>query len=191
MKKTKKKSPAHPGRDEIMAAVRLGNVPFSSHLEECRMCRTIFKFLKMSLGGRSGSPPKPPTDLLAKHATLPFLIGNWEPGQVRTARVTHDSWNGLPALALRDASMGMERRLSFSAGALVLELVASRRLSGWRFAARVYDGGKPSRKNVLKIGRVRRQPGYQDCYYWNSSQPPRTLQLLSPDLQINIGDIEW
>ena len=113
------------------------------------------------------------------------------PANLAVGQTVDDSWSDLPALAMRDAAMGMERHQRFSAGPIILVLNASRNLDGWRFVARVYRKNKTTPEFVLKIGREKLQPGFRDCYYWTTNRPPQRLQLLSPSLGIEVDEIKW
>ena len=181
----------HPDRAEMLKAARTGKVPFRTHLDTCEACNIEYEVLKLSISPRPSSGIEPSSGLLTRHASVPFLVGNWVPANLTVGRTVDDSWSGLPALAVRDAAMGMERHLRFSSGPVTLVLNASRTPDGWRFVARVYRKNKTTQEFVLKLGREKLQPGFRDCYYWTANQPPRRLQLLSPSLGIDVEDIKW
>jgi hypothetical protein len=181
----------HPDRDDLLRAVRTGEVSFRQHLAECESCRNVYGLLLLDehLGLLNVSTPFPRE--LSKHANLPLLKSDWIPRRTDIGKSVHDSWTGLPVTVTRDSAMGLERSLRFSSGPISLELVADRTPEGWRFAARCYRSGVPSGEFVLKIGRQRIAPGLHDCYSWTALQPPKKIQLLSPSLRLVLDTGTW
>ncbi len=180
----------HPERGEMLRAVRTGEVPFQTHLDECEQCRTMFELMAVSQTVGDISRTRVSSDSASSSAILPLLIGNWMPRDLVRGTSVLDTWQSNPA-ALRDSACGMERRLRFAAGDISLELVVERRPEGYRFVARCYKGGRASSEFVLKIGKERLSPEFRGCYFWTSNRPPRKLQLLSPSTNIECDSILW
>jgi hypothetical protein len=162
----------------------------ASHIKNCHECRTLVEILRWSLD-ESGGPFEPPTELLRRQKAIPQLIASRHPAESLPARLVSDSWGDHPAVAVREAPFGVERRLRFRAVSYVVELVADRRLEGWDFVARVYDGEILTRQFILKVGRRKLVPGRGDCYFWSSKRPPQRLQLLSGELRIDLEKVKW
>jgi hypothetical protein len=85
----------------------------------------------------------------------------------------------------------MIRRLCLKAGKLSLEIVAERRQDCWEFVGRVYDSKKVSSEYVLRVGAKKLLPRSQGFYHWSSKGTPRTLRLLSQDLQVEFERLSW
>jgi hypothetical protein len=181
----------HPDRDQIMRAVETGKVPFADHLKSCEACRDLYELARMYRDANGFTWPTPSDRQIERHAALPFLIGNWTSENATEGRVSLDSWKDLPASAIRDSAQGLERRLRLAAGPVELELVGERTLGGWRFVARCYREGSVTGEFVLKVGRRRMQAGRYECFRWTSDQPPRSVQLLSPSLEVVFDNIKW
>ena len=178
-------------KDEMMKAIETGKVPFGAHLEECRDCREMFEFLaSVDISNRS-QLDTPSEELISRLSLIPLLSGTHKPAQTVSGRVGFDSWSQLPALAARDGAKGMERRMRLKAGRITLELVAEHRPEGWEFTARVYDGRQVTSDYVLKVGRKRIPAGLQSCFFWSSERPPKRIQLLSPKVLIDFGQLNW
>jgi len=174
----------HPDRDEMLRALRTGEVTFRQHLAACGSCRSIYDFLLLQRHIEPPSSTAPSPDALCRHSRLPLISSNWVPRRTVMGKSVRDSWTGLPATVTRDSAMGLERSLSFSSAGISLDLVADRTPDGWRFAARCCRDQVPSAEFVLKIGRKRLSPGLHKCYSWTSLKAPRTIELLSPSTRL-------
>jgi len=184
MKTKIRQSADHPDRDEMLRALRTGEVPFRQHLAVCSSCRLVYDFLLINRHVETLDSVVPPSEACHRHSTLPLVASNWLPCRTETGKSVRDSWTGLLATVTRDSAVGLERSLRFASGSISLELVADRTPEGWRFAARCYRGPIPSGEFILKIGNKRIPPGLHSCYSWSSLKPPRTIQLLSPSLRL-------
>jgi hypothetical protein len=181
----------HPDRDELLQALRTGEIPFQQHLGVCDSCRSIFDFLLINRRLETPDLVTPSPSAYHRHSTLPLVASNWVPRQTDFGKSMYDSWTGLPATVTRNSAMGLERSLRFVSGAISLELVADRTPESWRFAARCYRDQIPSGEFILKIGRRRLSPGLHDCYSWTSPKPPHTIQLLSPSVRLVFDTGLW
>ena len=181
----------HPDRDEMLSAIRTGELTFREHLANCSWCRDIYDFLLLGRRVETLESAAPAMDTFQRHCSLPLSASGWLPRRTVVGKAMHDSWAGLPATVTRDSAMGLERSLRFVSGAISLELVADRTPGGWRFAARCYRNEAPSAEFVLKIGRKRLSPGLHQCYSWTSLKAPRTIQLLSPSLKLVFDTGTW
>lgn len=177
----------HLEREEILDAIAKGVKPFAGHLQECPDCLSLYEALLHFEGVADVVIEAPSEHLIEKLSAIPQLVGS-RPSRVKVqGRVVFDSWHDIPAAQLRDSGPVSERRLRFAYGAISLEIVAERHITGWEFTARVYDGETISCKYVLKVGRERFAPEMHDCYFFKRRTLPKTLQLLSPDQQISFG----
>jgi hypothetical protein len=181
----------HPDRDELLRAVKTGDVPFRRHLAVCDSCRSIYNFLLLRREVESQALPAPSIETFRRDGTLPLVAANWTPRRTEVGHLERDSWTGLPLTVTRDSAMGLERSLRFSAGTINLELVSDRTADSWRLAARCYCCEIASREFILKVGTKRLRPGLHDCYSWTSLKPPRTIQLLSPSLRLIFDTGIW
>ncbi len=119
------------------------------------------------------------------------LVESRNPERSVPGAVVFDSWQDLPVTQTRYVAPGLERRLRLRSDRYLLELVGDRQLREWDFVARVYDREKVTRQFILQVGRRKLYPEVQDCFYWSSARPPRRIQLLSPSLRIDFGNIKW
>ena len=181
----------HPERDELIMAARTGQVPFTDHLRGCDPCRSLFEALKW-LGAEAGRPEWTlPRELLRRHKAIPLLVASLRPTRSVTALRIFDTWTSRPALAVRQAAFGVERRVRFAVAQYEIELVANRQLGSWDLAARVYENGAITSGFVLQAGRRKLPIGCGECFVWSSPRPPRRLDLLSPDLRIRLERLLW
>ena len=181
----------HPDRDEMLAAIRTGELPFREHLANCSWCRGIYDFLSLGRCVERLESTAASSDAIHRHCSLPLSTSGWLPRRTEVGRPLYDSWTNLPVTITRDSAMGLERNLRFVSGAITLELVADHTPGGWHFAARCYRDGAPSAEFVLKIGRKRLSPGLHRCYSWTSLKAPRTIQLLSPSVRLVFDTGTW
>ncbi len=181
----------HPSKADLIEAIRSGKGRLGGHLANCRQCRIAYEILEWSGADHGRVVWEPPTDLLRKHKAVPQLVASRHPARAVRGLAVTDSWDDRPAVAVRQAPFGIERRVRFEAGEYALEFVASRRLGGWDFVARVYESERPSRQFVLKVGSRKLPAGAGNCFMWRSPRPPQSLILLSSDLRIDLGRLEW
>jgi hypothetical protein len=182
----------HPDRDELLRAIVSGSIPFKSHLARCESCRTLFELL--SLHHTKAADPfisPPPVGALYRQMAISRLAASRNPERSATGSVIFDSWQDLPAAQTRNVAPGLERRLRLQSEHYLLELVGDRQLREWDFVARVYDRAQVTRQFILQVGRRKLYPEVQDCFYWSSARPPGRIQLLSPSLRIDFGNIKW
>ena len=193
----------HPDRAEMLAAIKLGTVPFADHLKSCESCRQLFEILSQfgewEVGKDTGDPGREagdirfeaPLDSVYRHRAIARLIQSRRPERTIDGKVAFDSWADLPAVEVREAALEGERRLRLTADRYTLELIGDRRLDRWEFVARVYDRKKVSSEFILQIGRKKLHPCSQACFFWDAKRPPRRIQLLSPSLKIDFGEVRW
>ncbi|UCC43528.1 MAG: hypothetical protein JSU65_10335 [Candidatus Zixiibacteriota bacterium] len=186
-----KKRNKHPDREQMIKAAETGRIPFRSHLAECPDCRELYELLGRFRGLVDVDLVMPPPDVMSRHSFIPQLLQSREQARTISGTVEFDSWSGLPALALRDAARGMERRMRLTAGPVSLELVAERQTRHWEFTARVYQRGRVSSGFILEAGRKQLYPGRRWCFRWTAAKPPRKLGLRSADLAIDFGALNW
>lgn len=186
-----KKAETHPDRASLLRAAQSGKVPFASHLARCAECRELYElFVQYGPDERlKDLAPSPQSVALAK--AIPRLVASRRPARAVAGRVAFDSWADVPAVQLRSAVGTLERRLRFEAGKYTLEIVAERAQKEWEFVARIYERQEVTSEFILKVGSRKLVPQSQRCYYWTAKNPPRTLQLLSPDLKIDFGKLTW
>jgi hypothetical protein len=181
----------HPERKDLNMAARTGRVPFAEHLKSCDSCSTLFAALKW-LGPETGRLEEPlPRDLVRRHKAIPLLVASLRPASTMTASRVFDTWASRPALAVRQATFGVERRVRFAVAQYEIELVANRQIQGWELAIRVYEDGAITSRFVLQTGRRKLPVGCGECFVWSSPRPPRKLDLLSPDLRIRLESLPW
>lgn len=186
-----KRNISHPDRNELIAAIKAGEDKFADHLSACDRCRSFWELLTWSGFGPGQVTWEPPDDLVLKHQAVPLVVASRRPARRVHGQLLLDTWSDRPALAVRLAATGVERRLRFEAGRYVVELVANFVESEWEFVARVYDDQAIAKNFVLKVGGRKISAGRGDCFFWNSKRPPRRLSLLSPDLQVDLEDLQW
>ena len=114
-----------------------------------------------------------------------------ETGGTIRGELSFDSWQGMPAVALRDAGPGCERRLRLTAGRFELDIVAERGEEEWEFIARVYEKGRVLTGFALKAGRRKIVASSQGFFHWQCKRPPQRLVLQSPAMSIDFGAVSW
>lgn len=181
----------HPSRRTMLTAIESGQVPFRAHLKKCLACRQLFELLQ-----RYAQPGQPPMvgsspETVSKLAAIPMAAGQMRPSREVAGWLHQDSWTDLPAVALRDSGVGLERRVVFSAGPIRLELVAHRTRGGWEFVARVFDSDEVVTEYALRAGRATLAPAGDGYYHWRTEHPPKTLRLLSPAVRIDFEKLSW
>ncbi len=181
----------HPGRKALIGAVASGCNHFAAHLENCVECRELFEALaRFPVAGRERIA-QPTPGALDRFAAVPLI--DRKPNSLRriTGQVVFDSWANRPSAQLRDVTVGLIRRVCLTAGKLSLEIVAERRQDSWEFVARVYDNKTVSSEYVLRVGAKKLLPRSQGFYHWSSKGTPRTLRLLSQELQVEFERLSW
>jgi hypothetical protein len=188
----KAKKDRHPSRSDMLKAIASGRIPFKNHLVTCAACSELFDFLQDVEYQRAIDSSSPSERLITRCARIPLIEATKNPRFVQQGRLISDSWRGMPALALRDAASGLERRMRLASDSVVLDLVAERRPSGWCFFARAYDGNNVASSNfVLQVGREKLTAGAREMYVWESVHPPRKINLLSSETRIEFDKIDW
>jgi len=186
-----KKAESHPDRAALIKAAQTGEIPFASHLRRCADCREMFELFIQYAPDERLKDLAPSPQSVARARAVPKLVTSRKPLRAVTGRVTFDSWADIPAVQLRSTVGTLERRVRLEAGKYTLELVAERGQREWEFVARIYHGAKVTSEFILQAGRRKLVPQSQRCYFWSAKNPPRTLQLLSPDLKIEFGKLTW
>ncbi len=185
------KKDKHPDRDEMLKTIASGRNRFRSHLAECAECRELYELMSQFGAAVEPDVEMPPETAVSRWAAIARIENSRRPAQSMPGLLAFDSWTQRPSLQIRDGSHALERRVRFQAGKYTIEMVGDRRSEGWDFSARVYVGRKVTSEFVLKVGQQRLVAGAQDCYFWSSRRPPRRIRLLSPDLEIDCGEITW
>ncbi|HOP07792.1 MAG TPA: hypothetical protein PLF13_10935 [candidate division Zixibacteria bacterium] len=175
----------------MLKAIETGHVTFLSHLKECKECRELFRILSEYQPQHTQPLTGSSESTIARVAAIPLLQSSHRPEQVIQGQATADSWAQLPAMQLREAPVGLERRICFKAGDIMLELSAERRSQGWEFVARVYDKDHISLSWVLKSGRQRFTPEKEGFFFWKAKNPPKSLSLISGKSQIEFDNLSW
>lgn len=143
----------------------------------------------------AGAGSKPLVSSSPRHLKSLEKIGrrmpSWSPSKVIPGFLKVDSWARIPALQLRDAVGGLERRLHLEAGAYTLELVAEQQRESWAFVARVYNDDQVSHDFVLKAGVQKIMAEDDGFYHWTSPRTPHTLKLISEALRIDFQKVPW
>ncbi len=185
------RSDRHPGRKAMKKAIKTGIVPFEAHLEECPACRKEFDLLREF--PVSGQPPlrKPSTQAVDRFAAIPLLYKNSKNVRHIAGAVTFDSWSQQPLAQLRDAGVGLTRRICLEAGSTRLEIMAERKRDGWEFVARVYEAERVSSEYVLRVGRQKLLPRSQGFFHWSSKRAPKVLRLASNGVEIDFEGLKW
>ena len=181
----------HPSRAAMLKAVESGSVPFASHLEKCAACRVQFELMQSFAHPGGESLTTSGADAVSRLAVIPHLERRRLPERRLSGSLAQDSWAQLPAVALRDAAIGLERRIRLVAGSIALELVAERQADGWEFVARVYRNEETSSEFVLKAGARKLLSKSEGFYHWSSNRPPRTFELISPSVHVNFDKVSW
>jgi hypothetical protein len=181
----------HPDRARLIAALSVGDDDVMRHLTQCEECRIIFDLLEASCSDSLDIIVSPPEAVTQTSKAIARLVAGRRPSRKVTAITVFDSWDSRPALAMRDLTPDVERRLRFRAGPFTIELVANRRVVDWECVARVYDRGRISRKFLLQVGSKKLLPEAGDCFFWTSKRPPRCMKLLSGPLLIDLGRLKW
>ena len=186
-----KTSRKHPDRRELLEAIASGLNPFKSHFRRCEGCRLYFELLsKFRLSGidlldRTSSGGLKDLESIA-------VLQHPRPGDaVVRGVIAFDSWSDQSAVAWRDSSGSVVRRLKLHATSTTLELVAERQSGVWNFVARLYQDEQASSEFIIKVGRKRVAPRTLGYYHWTSKNPPRRLLLQSETAQIEFDSIPW
>lgn len=181
----------HPSRRAMLDAIESGRIPFRAHLRECLACRQLFELLqRYAQPGEQPMAASPP-ETVSKLAAIPMAARGKPPEKKIAGRLHKDSWTDLPAVALRDSGLGLERRVVFTAGRVRFELVAQRTPSHWEFVARVFDRDRVVTEYTLRAGRATLAPAADGYYYWRAPHPPKTLRLVSASKQIDFDKLSW
>lgn len=181
----------HPGREEMIRAIKSGSVPFRDHLKQCQACREMFDVLSKIVKPSEAKETPAPMESVYRHMAVPRMIESRHPRRTIDGSVVFDSWSQLPAMQTRDSGYGVERRLRFRADRFILEFVAEHQQGCWQFVARVYDGDKVSPEFILQVGRKKLHHEGHRCFFWSSSKPPGKIQLLSPSFRIVLDKLSW
>jgi len=175
----------------MLKAIETGKGHVPTHIRHCRECREMYDLLSAFHIARSVELVLPSDEAMAKQEGIALMAASRASARTVRGQVVFDSWQELPAMAVRDAAIGIERRLRFRAGRIVLEFVADRQPEGWEFTAKVYENGRAVSDFVLKVGGRKFLPSARHCYNWLAPHPPREFQLLSPSLRVNLGKLGW
>lgn len=181
----------HPGREAMVKAIKTGKISFQAHLEKCEPCRREFELLRQfSIVGR---PPvaRPDSAAVDRFAAIPLIFDEASLRRTVSGNLTFDSWSQQPIAQLRDAGVGLTRRLCLEANRITLEIVAERQQDQWEFVARVYHKKEVSSEYVLKIGRQKLLPRSQGFYHWSSKRAPGKIRLLSKSLEVCFEGLSW
>lgn len=181
----------HPDITTILDAIEKDEGHLLTHLQECRECRELYELLSVFHLASTVEPAQPSDKAMVKLEGIALIAASRVPAKTVRGQVVFDSWHDLPAMAVRDAAIGIERRLRFRAGRIVLEFVAERQPEGWEFTAKVYENGRTVSDFVLKIGGRKLLPSVRHCYNWSAHRPPREIQLLSPSLRVDMDRLGW
>ncbi len=175
----------------MLKAIRSGVTPFQDHLDNCPDCNEMF--LLLSRYACAGSAPLASSSprQLGRLEKIGRRMPSWSPSNVIQGILKVDSWALIPAVQLRDAAGGLERRLHLEAGDYSLELVAEQQRESWAFVARVYREGKVSHDFVLKAGAQKILAEDDGFYHWTSARTPRTLKLISEAFRIDFQKVSW
>ncbi len=175
----------------MLKAVRSGVVSFRDHLSNCPDCRELFSMLsRYACAGSEPLVSSSPRHLKCLEK-IAHRMPSWSPSKVIQGFLKVDSWAHIPALQLRDAAGGLERRLHLEAGAYTLELVAEQQRESWAFVARVYNEGEVSQDFVLKAGAQKILAEDDGFYHWSSPGTPHTLKLISEAFRIDFQKVSW
>ncbi|UCC43375.1 MAG: hypothetical protein JSU65_09530 [Candidatus Zixiibacteriota bacterium] len=181
----------HPDKIQLIQALRTGRIPFQDHLKACENCRTLVGILKWSGAGVGPLAWEPSEAAVRRSKAIARIDQSRKPLKTLTGAIIFDSWKSQPALAVRQAPFGIERRIRFKLQQYTMEFVGIRQMTGWEFVARVYDGDAVTRQFVLQTGTRKLVVGSGDCFHWHSQQPPRRMRLLSKLLGIDLGSLQW
>jgi hypothetical protein len=92
---------------------------------------------------------------------------------------------------LREATVGLTRRVCLEAGEVSLEIVAERRREGWDFVARIYKLQEVTSEFALRVGSRRVLPRSQGFFHWSSKRTPGSLELVSSSLHVSFEGLSW
>ena len=184
-------SKKHPSRSALIKAAREGSTRLASHLKSCQSCRVLFEMFSQYDPADLSSLQRSSANSVARCRAIPLLEVTRRVLDRVIGRPTADSWAGLPAMALRDSSAGLERRLVLEANDVRLELVAERTASDWEFVARVYEHDEAVDQYVLKAGTCKVLPQAEGFYHWNATKPPKTIRLLGQQHQLDFEKLSW
>ncbi len=182
-------SSKHPDRNALLKAIKTENKSILRHLEECEMCNDIYQLLLLTnIGQLRYEPPK---DLITRCKRIPLMIESRKPLKHSKGTVQFDSWKNMPALAVRQAPFGIERRIRFIFKQFTFEFVGSRYTEGWNFIGRVYKDELVNSEFILQVGSKKIHLGNDDCFHWVAKHPPHRLKLLSKEIGIDLGSLQW
>jgi hypothetical protein len=133
----------------------------------------------------------PTAEAMERFCNIPLIEDSAVSGSACSGAVVFDSWQDLPAHALRDITDGHIRRLTIKAGSLRLELVAERREQKWEFVARIYSSDKVRHDCLIKAGGRKLLPGSGGFYHWTSKNKPRLVELHTFDQQHVVEGLTW
>jgi hypothetical protein len=182
----------HPRRIEIMKAAQSGSATLKDHLEECPDCRKLYEIFRAQSRSTRNGMERPSDNAIASLYAIPLKENVRKAVKKLKGCITYDSWTQLPALQLRDAGRGMERRLRLKADDITLELSAERQPTGWDLTARAYRRDDVVTSDYILTADGRQvTASVQECYYWSSKIPPRRIWLRSSELAIDFGHLRW
>ncbi len=181
----------HPNKFELISSIRSDDTSCADHISRCELCRTVYQLLKWTGADKGPLVWEPSEELVNRSKAIARIAQSRKPARTVVGRVIFDSWGNKPALSVRQAPVGLERRLRFEAADFIIEIVGARQDSGWDFVARVYKDGKATRQFVMQIGSKKLHLSEGDCFFWESKREPRGFKLLSESLAIELGALQW
>ncbi|MBD3402392.1 hypothetical protein GF420_05815 [candidate division GN15 bacterium] len=182
----------HPERTELLRAAAGEPSPsLEQHLRECPVCRELVELLRQFPVAGLDSLEEPSELSRERHVAIGRAALSDRARPTVTGLTRFDSWSGLSAVALRDAGVGLERRLELEAGPIRLELLAQRTERTWEFVARVFRDSRVTAGFVLQVGRKRLIAETDGFYYWTAARPPAKLALTAPDVTVRFPEISW
>jgi hypothetical protein len=181
----------HPTRQELLKAIKNGNISIERHLQECIECSTLYFLLEQYSEYDSLVISRPDDEIIKRYASIPLLSATENKVKPLFGKLVFDSWAGIPALQLRDKDQDGMRRLCMRAGRIRLEIIAERQQYNWSFTARVYDDDEIASGWILSAGRDKILPDSLGFYQWNTSKKPHSLKLFNLNNKINFKKISW
>lgn len=174
-----------------MKAARKHRGPIAEHVASCEECRTELALSRLMAHAGPNELEMPSPEALERFAATALVHEPDRPQRSRVGSLTFDSWQERSVANVRDLPEGLVRRICLSAGAITLEIVAERQHGGWEFVGRVYDGQEARAGFMLKVGRKRLLPKAGGFYFWKSKSAPRTIALVSGDLNLEFDSPAW
>jgi hypothetical protein len=181
----------HPAREAMMKAIKTGKVSFQEHLDECESCRREFELLSRYLVASNPPITRPDAGAMEGLAAIPLVYESASRRRLVKGAITFDSWSQRPVTQLRDAGVGLTRRVCLEANGVTLEIVAEREQAEWEFTARIYQKNRVSSEYVLRIGRQKLLPKSQGFYHWSSKRAPGKIRLLSSSVEVRFEGLSW